>query len=201
MRFAEDQTAAILTGQVPIYMKLCFSLNEQVLDVFVQQAHHEDTSSQNSVLLHDFCHRLCEAQLIQMDAKSCSFVEYHADVVNTTVCCASRAKYCLGDFSTLPPTSPSFSISFSKPFTRFKTVSPRRTGASEKFRLNLQKHFLITPLFSASHRKQPEVSHNYLATSPISNVQTQRCAGLVHDTYDKTGSDSRLTKCKTMTPY
>jgi hypothetical protein len=104
-------------------------------------------------LLHDFCHRVCEAQLTQMDAKLCSFFLYHANVVNTTVCCANQAKYCLGDFSTLAPTSPSFSISFFKSFTRLKTVSLRRTGASEKFRLNLRKYFLITILFSVSHRK------------------------------------------------
>jgi len=137
MEFTEDQTAVILRGQVSTYTKLRFSLDEQVLDLFLQHAHHEDTSSQNSVLLHDSCHRVCEAQLTQMEAKFCSFVEYHADVVNTTVCCASQAKYCLGDFSTLAPTSPSFSISFSKPFTRLKTVSLRRTGAFEKFRLHL----------------------------------------------------------------
>ena len=118
MRFAKDQRGVILRGQVSTYTKLCFSLNEQ-------HAHHEDSSSKNSVLLHDFCHRVCEAQLIQMAAKFCSFVDYHAYVVNTIVCCASRAKYCLGDFSTPAPTSPSFSISFSKPFARFKTVSLR----------------------------------------------------------------------------
>ena len=81
MRFAEDQRGVILRGQVSTHMKLWFSLNEQ-------HAHHEDSSSKNSVLLHDFCHRVCEAQLTQMAAKFCSFVEYHADVINTTVCCA-----------------------------------------------------------------------------------------------------------------
>lgn len=124
-----------------------------------------------SVLFHDFCHRVCEAQLTQMVAKFCSFVEYHSDVVNTTVCCAIQTKYGFGDFSTLAPISPSFSISFCKTFILLKTVSLRRTGAFEKFRLNLRKYFLITTLFSVSHRKPQTAWYESQWTRNISDKQ------------------------------
>jgi len=42
MGFPEDQTAVILRGQASTDMKLCFSLNDQVLDLFLQHAQHED---------------------------------------------------------------------------------------------------------------------------------------------------------------
>jgi hypothetical protein len=117
-----------------------------VLDLLHQHAPHEGTRSQNSVLLHDFCRKICEAQLTEMDPNAAVSL-FHADVIDTAVCWASRAKYRLRHVSTLAPNFAQVFVGFYKSFTRLKIFSLRRNGASEKFRLNLQTHFLI-PLFS-----------------------------------------------------
>lgn len=162
MGLAETKHLSFWEFKYPLTWNYALSLNEQEMDLLLQHAPHAGTSSQNSVLLRDFGRSACEA--VDSDGcRCCSFtavlflISYWCRIHD--LCCQSRAKYCLKQATSLVQTSPSFSSVSPNISFILKTVSPRRTGASEKFRLNLGRHF-PTPYLAYVSYRNPHTKRN-----------------------------------------
>lgn len=72
------------------------------------------TSSQNAVLPHDMCLRVCGRLLLNYSGyKWINFVAFRADDARSLVCCASPTGECIRDIANLIPPSNVFLISCS----------------------------------------------------------------------------------------